>query len=59
MELTWAGYRISLRVRRKEVVDTPKPTAAQVYQPRSAEHRREVDRQYLLASGCRHVGPTR
>jgi len=59
MELTWAGYKISLRVQRKEVERAAKPTAEQVYQPRSAEHRREVEKQYLLASGCRYTAPTK
>ncbi len=59
MELTWADYRISLRIQRKEVDDTAGFTARQVYQPRSPQQRREVEKQYLLASGCRYVAPTR
>ncbi len=59
MELTWAGYRISVSVQRKQVERTPGRAARQVYHPRPPQQRREVHKQYLLASGCRYVGPNR
>ena len=59
MELTWADYRISIRVQRKELERTSGFAARQGYQPRSPQQCREVEKQYLLASGCRYVAPTR
>jgi hypothetical protein len=59
MELTWAEYRISIRVQRKQADSTPDSRARRVCQPRLPQERREDEKQYLLASGNRYVAPTR
>jgi hypothetical protein len=59
MELTWAGYRISVRVQRNQDERTPCFGAERMYQPRSRRERREAEKQCLLASGCRYVDFTK
>lgn len=61
MELTlgWKGYGISLRVRRRHVEGTVGRVVKPVLQPPSPEQRREVEKEYILASGNRYTAPTR
>lgn len=60
MELALKGYIISIKVRKKQVESKPDPPANEGNQPPSPErHREEVEKQYLLASGSRYVGPVR
>lgn len=61
MELTlgWRGYGISLRVRRRHVEGTVSCLTQRILRPPSPEQRREVEKEYILASGNRYVAPTR
>jgi hypothetical protein len=60
MQLTWRGYGISLKVRRKEEEDAPvRAVRLAVLRPPSREQRAEVERQHTLASGNRYVSPMR
>ena len=59
MELTWKGYVITVRVQRTQIEGTPDPAMKEVPRPPSPEPRRDVDKEYLLASGNRHIAPTR
>ncbi len=55
--LKWRGTGISVQVKRIEELASRAPKHG--LRPPSPEQRREVEKQYLLASGNRHVGPTR
>jgi hypothetical protein len=61
MELTlgWRGYGISLSVRRAHVEGMVGRVARPMLRSPSPEQRREVEREYILASGNRYVAPTR
>ena len=57
LALRWRGIGISVQVKRIEELASRAPK--QGLQPPSPEQRREAEKQYLLASGNRCVGPTR
>jgi hypothetical protein len=59
MELAWKGQGISVRILIKQVEATPAPAAKRVHRPPSPEQRREIEKQYLLASATRYIAPTR
>ena len=60
MELTWKGYVFSVRVWRKQAEAAQDPATKEVSMPQPSERRREeIDKEYILASGSRYVGPTR
>ena len=59
MELTWVGYRISVKVQRKEAGRRQLPASKQVHQTRLSQQCQKIQNQHLLASGSRYVAPTR
>jgi len=61
MELTlaWKGYGISLRVRRRHVEGMVGRVAKPMLRAPSPEQRREIENEYILASGNRYTAPTR
>jgi hypothetical protein len=64
MELTWKGYVISLRapvwVQRKQAESASDPSVKGSSRSELLEqHRRESEKEYIMASGNRHVGPVR
>jgi len=59
MELTQERYGISISVPRRPDEGTPRFQMKRAFRPPSPEQRREVDKEYLLASGSRYVAPFR
>ncbi len=59
LRLRWRRHGISIRVLREQVKGAADRAAKQVSRSPSPEQRREVEREYLLASGNRYVGPIR
>jgi hypothetical protein len=59
MELTWAGYRINVRVKRRRTGRRIGLAGSRKHGSQLAPQRREVEKKYLLASGCRYVAPSR
>ncbi|TKJ29492.1 MAG: hypothetical protein CEE40_08305 [Chloroflexi bacterium B3_Chlor] len=60
LALKWRGYGISIRILRKGAESTAEPAVERMAEPHTAQERREeAERQHLLASGSRYVGPIR
>lgn len=59
MELTWGGYRITLRVQRERADRKRLPTETQACEPQLSQERRDVQTGHSLACGNRYVAPTR
>ncbi len=63
MQLTWKGYGISITlsrmVRATTVEDKTDREARQVHQLSSPQRRRELEREYILASASRYIAPNR
>lgn len=61
MELTfkWRGYGISVKMLREQVRAAADRAKERVSGAPALEQRREVEREYLLASGNRYTAPTR
>jgi len=57
LALKWRGIGISVQVKRIEELASRAPK--QGLQPPSPEQRRGIEKQYLVASGNRYVGPAR
>ncbi len=58
MALTWKLFGITVTIRREDVEATLSLPRKLKARPPSPEQRREIEKEYTLASGNRHVGPT-
>ncbi len=63
MQLTWKGYGISItvlrRIRATTAEDKTDREAKQVHRLSSPQRRREIEREYILASASRYIAPNR
>ncbi len=59
MELTWAGYRIMLRVQRERADRRRLLNETQACEPQLSEERRDAQAGHSLACGNRYVAPNR
>jgi hypothetical protein len=59
MEGAWAGYRITISIQREHADRKPGAAPRRLSPPQLAPHRLRAEKGLLLASGSRHLGPTR
>lgn len=59
MELTWGGYRITLRVQQERVGRKRLAAETQGCEPKPSQDPRDVQTLHSLAGGSRYVAPSR